>query len=427
MPTIETITFKRLSLSDGKGGPNWVMAMHESIDQLPQIYWADGTSWREANVWLCGLASNSKIDIKTVHSKAAALLSYAKWLETNDVSWLEVHGRADDRCINRFRGALILARKEGDAAASTVSNRIRVVRQLYTWLIENGLVTPSSPLWQERIVKVKFTDRFGFGRSKNVITTDLSIPYRGRNNPDLEDGLWPVSAEDRERILDCARDHAPREIYLMLLLGFHTGMRIQSIGDLKVNTILNCVQHPLQKEISTLNIGPGADPAVATKYDKTGRIEIPTSLADELRRYSFSIERITRVARAPNEDKDLLFLTKRGNRYSRHNRNTSGAINTAISDLRCVGVRLGIPALMEFKFHQSRATYATEYAVFALSVDPAGAIDMVRRNLLHKDEATTMKYIKFIKQTPLIAKISNDYTKRFFGRYHEHLRSSPRG
>ncbi|PPS24001.1 hypothetical protein BVY10_26240 [Pseudomonas amygdali pv. morsprunorum] len=76
-------------------------------------------------------------------------------------------------------------------------------------------------------------------------------------------------------------------------------------------------------------------------------------------------------------------------------------------------------ALLDFKFHQSRATYATEHATFALHIDPSGAIDMVRRNLLHKDEATTMKYIRFVKQSPVIADISNKYTKLFLGRYNE--------
>ncbi|MCD5969945.1 tyrosine-type recombinase/integrase [Pseudomonas quasicaspiana] len=419
MPTIEIITFELFSLSDCAPKRKWTQAGYGKIEQLPQIYWKDGRPWREANAWFCSLASNRSYDIKTVQSKAAALLGYAKWLEINSVSWMEIHGRKDDRCIIRYRGALILARQLGESAASTVSSRIRVIRQFYAWLINNNLVTLSTPLWQERKIQIKFTDQFGFGRSKDIITTDLAIPFRGRNDPDLEDGLWPVSIDDRERILDCARDHAPNEIYLMLLLGFHTGMRIQSIGDLKVKTVLNAVKHPLQKELSTIHIGPAASPMVATKYGVSGRIEIPTSLADELRRYSISIARLTRAARASDENQDLLFITTRGNRYSRRDRNASGAINTAMNALRKSGKRLGINALVNFKFHQSRATYATEYATFALSIDPAGAIDMVRRNLLHKDEATTMKYIKFVKQSPVISRISNKYTERFLGRCYE--------
>ncbi|RML50836.1 hypothetical protein ALQ93_200116 [Pseudomonas syringae pv. pisi] len=419
MPTIETITFELHSLSEFAPKPKWIQSEHGKVEQLPQIFWTDGRPWREVNAWLCTLASNRSSDIKTVQSKAAALLSYAKWLETNLVSWMEIHGRRDDRCIIRYRGALIMARQRGDAAASTVSSRIRVIRQFYAWVIDNRLITLSTPLWREKKIQIRFTDQFGFGRSKDVITTDLAIPYRGRNDPDLEDGLWPVSTGDRERILDCARDHAPYEIYLMLLLGFHTGMRIQSIGDLKVRTILNAVRHPLQELVSTIHIGPGARPTVATKYGITGRIEIPTSLVDELLRYSMSVERLTRAARALDENQDLLFITTRGNRYSRHDRNTSGAINTAMNALRKHGKRLGINALLDFKFHQSRATYATEHATFALHIDPSGAIDMVRRNLLHKDEATTMKYIRFVKQSPVIADISNKYTKLFLGRYNE--------
>ncbi|SFY21963.1 Site-specific recombinase XerD [Pseudomonas sp. NFR02] len=417
MALLETLIYTPSRLENAESAV-WVRSDYGRIAQLPQIFWSDGSSWREANAWLGELAANKANDIKTVHSKAAALLNYAKWLEVSKNSWMQVHGRKDERCINKFRGALILARQEGSYSASTVSSRIRVIRQFYSWIVKNNLVTLSTPLWRERRISIQFTDRYGFAKSKDVITTDLAIPLRSRKNIDLEDGLWPVSTEDREKILNCARDNAPLEIYYMLLLGFHTGMRIQSIGDIKAQTIARAIVHPLQDGISTIAIGPGADPSVATKYGKTGRIEIPTSLVQQLRVYSLSEERLLRSTRAQHQDQDILFITKAGNRYTRADRNTSGAINTAMCELRKIGKRLGINALIDFKFHQSRATYATEYATFALSIDPVSAIEMVRRNLLHKDEATTMKYIKFIKQHPLISEINNKFTKRFLGRYH---------
>ena len=53
----------------------------------------------------------------------------------------------------------------------------------------------------------------------------------------LEDGLLPVSETDRDAILDFAAENATPELYLMLALGFFTGMRLGSICDLKIQSL----------------------------------------------------------------------------------------------------------------------------------------------------------------------------------------------
>jgi hypothetical protein len=45
----------------------------------------------------------------------------------------------------------------------------------------------------------------------------------------------------------------------------------------------------------------------------------------------------------------------------------------------------------------------------------AGTLAMVKEALLHKDESTTLKYIKFVQHSPIKEAIANEFTKAFMG------------
>jgi len=419
MARIETVRYCSHRAEIGDEKIEWLpRSIGQSIDALPLIFWSNGMPWREVNLWFIEQASTQSIDIKTVQSKASALLTYAKWLEATNVSWTHFPELKYERCLERYRGALVLMRQESALAPSTTSHKIRVVVQFYKWIILKGLLSPEWPMWVSKTIGISYTDKRGYSRVQEVSTTSLAIPNRKRPHELLEDGVWPVSQLDRELILDCAERHMPIEISLILLLGFHTGMRIQTITDLKIQTITQAVPHPLMEHISLLAVGPGASPSVATKYDVTGQIEIPNLLLEQLIDYSHSIQRILRKTRANESNRDLIFLTKAGNPYARRGFDTSTAINVAMHKLRQIARKQDIKALTDFKFHQSRATFATEYAVFAVATDPQNAIAIVMRSLLQKDEATAMRYIKFAKRTPIKSQAANEFTRRFLGRYY---------
>ncbi|POC98232.1 hypothetical protein BKM16_26895 [Pseudomonas amygdali pv. morsprunorum] len=48
------------------------------VDGLPQIFWADGLPWREANLWLMLQATQARKDIATIKSKSASIYAYSK-------------------------------------------------------------------------------------------------------------------------------------------------------------------------------------------------------------------------------------------------------------------------------------------------------------------------------------------------------------
>ena len=152
---------------------------------------------------------------------------------------------------------------------------MRVVVLFYRWLRAVGLISTVWPMWHERTVGIHLTDTFGFDRTLTVNTTDLAIQNRAAPGERLEDGLLPVSSIDRNRILEFAKRQASQELFWLLTIGFYTGMRLQTITDLKIKTLENAVPDPADINLYRLSVGPGATPPVATKFGVTGKIWIP--------------------------------------------------------------------------------------------------------------------------------------------------------
>lgn len=386
---------------------------------MPQIFWADCTPWREANLWAVERATSGDASLKTVASSMNGLLNYAKFLETHDLQWFEFPTRKADRCLVQYRGALIKMRDGGQISPSTASEYMRNCVRFYRWVKCKGLLSPHLPLWRDKPYLIKYFDQVGFERTLRGVTTDLGIPNRKRQGEALEGGLLPVSAADRDAILDFAKNNSTPELYLMLAIGFFTGMRLGSVCDLKTQTLERAVPDPSAYGLLRIAIGPGASPPVHTKFGVTGQIWIPEALCNELLEYAQSLRRVTREAKAAPDNRQLLFLTRFGNSYGRRGTDQSSAVNVEMSEFRKSGIKAGLHVLRTFHFHRSRCTFGTELARLALATcsDVAIVIAMVSNALLHgpHSETTTFKYIKFVQAAPIKQALSNSFMAVFSG------------
>jgi len=412
----EFILYTPVRATVNDGAVSWEKVNNlKPINGFPQLFWSDGYPWREANLWLMLQHTTGGKDLQTIKSKSHSLHSYCKWLEETDTDWRDFPAAESDRCLVKYRGHLIKTRKASLIAPSTTTQRMRVVIQFYRWLRSQGLINPQWPMWRESFVHFRINNSFGLERTLTVSTTSLSIPNRSKVGEKLEDGLYPVSNVDRDKIVKIALEHCPYEIYLFLMAGFFTGMRIQTLAGLTIQTLENAVQDPASEDLYRIAVGPAATPSVPTKNDVTGHVWISKVLLDELKGYCYSASRLLREAKANAEHKNLVFLTKHGNPYAERNKDHSPALNVAMHSLRKAGMRNGVAALQKFKFHQTRCTFATELA--RLSIGAGGAIHaiaIVKDALLHRDEATTMKYIKFVEKYPIKISMANEFTKAFF-------------
>ncbi len=413
MATLKLINYHPFRVNIQNDQVHWTKSNHQYIEGLPQIIWQDNTTWSEANLWALEQATSFRSSIKTVRSNMSHLLAYAKWLESESIDWWHFPDRESERCLNRFRGALIQARSSGELAPSTASQRMAAVIRFYKWSRTKGLISSEWPMWKDRFVGIRLTNQFGLEHTLKVASTTLSIPNRTVAGPiQLEDGLLPLSANAMKEVLIFADKNASPELALMLRVGFFTGLRIGSITDLKVSTLQNAITIP-EVGIKTISVGPGAYPPVDTKFDVSGSVPIPNELLEMLLDYASSIRRLKRQSLSSEIDQDLLFLSRFGNNYKA---DSSSAINVEMSRLRKLALESGITAFKGFYFHRTRATYATELMRVALNaMSVSDAVEFVKGACLHKDISTTMKYVKFIETSKTMKDASDAFTKAFMG------------
>lgn len=386
------------------------------VDGLPQIFWQDATPWREANLWAHERAGSREVDLQTIQTSMRHLYAYANFLEKSVLDWRHFPHTKSQRCLVRFRGALLDARDNETIRASTATARMRAVIQFYRFAAQNNLVDRSSPMWTDRLVVVRYFDNVGFQRTLHSLSTDLSIPNRRRPGLQLEDGLLPLSNRHMDELLAFANRHVSEELNLMLQTGFFTGARIQTIACLRVQTLERAVPDPAHEGIWRLSVGPSASPPVSTKFDVQGEILIPQPLLKALKDYAYSVRRLEREAKAAPADKNRVFLTRFGNSYAQRGSDASPAINREMSSLRKIALRSGLRFMRDFHFHVTRATYGTWLTQTALGVlDPVAAISLVRDAMLHKDETTTLKYIRFIERNKAKIAAANAFTTAFLG------------
>lgn len=384
--------------------------------RIPVLVWENASPWREANLWAMQRVMEREVHPDTVRANMNSLLMYARWLEETDTSWWDFPVKKADRCLVRFRGFVIKMRDADTIAPSTASQRMRDVINFYRWLQASSFLKSSWPLWQERTINIRFVSSVGFERTMSVQTTDLHIPNRKSIGEKLEDGLLPVSAADRDQIISFVHSNGSWELYLLLTLGFYTGMRIGTLCDLKIDTIRNATPEPLNPNMYRIAVGPGARPSVKTKFGVTGSPWITAEHRDLLLRYIVSPRRQVRVKKATADSKNLVFLTKNGNPYVSGDSERSSAINVEVHTMRRKAAAQRLKVFQGFYFHRSRATFATQLTSILLPIaGVAPTLGVVMEAMLHKDEMTTLKYIKFVQRSPMKEAMANEFTKAFMG------------
>ena len=267
---------------------------------------------------------------------------------------------------------------------------MRAVVQFYRYAEAHELISPEAPMWRERSVVLPFYDAAGFKRSLVRVTTDLSIPNRSRVGVRLEEGLLPLSEAHMTQLLDCTSLGSTEELHLMLTIGLFSGARVGTISTLRIENLEQACPDPYLSGFHLIRVGPGS--GVATKFDVKGDLLIPSFLLTALKSYAYSVERLQREAKAISEDRSRLLLTIRGRPYC------GSSINRLMTDLRRNACRNGLNFMATFKFHQTRATYGTWLMKLLLGVTTVpAAIEFVKNAMLHKDESSTFKYIRFLE------------------------------
>jgi len=379
-----------------------------SIPNLPQLFWQDGSGWIEVNLWAIERLSDGRIDFETVKRTMKHLRTYAEFLETRDFDWRHFPLRKPDQPLRKFRKWLLDEVKDSAVAISTASNCMAAVIQFYRYADANELVGAQAPMWQDRLAVIPLYDSTGFKRTIVRLSSELSIPKRQRVGTVLEDGLLPLRAAHMTELLRYTAEHAVEELHRMLSVGFFTGARIGTIVTLTLASLETAREDPQVPGIYCLAVGPGTK--ISTKGSVKGEILVPSAVLKDLKRYASSTSRLLREAKANQNDKQLLFLTKSGKAYS------VDTVNRLVNEMRKKAVAFGLNFMQRFKFHQSRATFGTWLMQLLLnSGSKTDAIGIVRDAMLHKDEKTTLGYIKFLEDSRAKAYFASEFNAAFTG------------
>jgi integrase len=409
--TLEIIQIKQHKPSvpntDSPETVNWLLPLC-AANKLPMIVWASGETWGQANLWADHLAE--QLDPQTVMTSLKHLYGYAQWLEAEDIEWWHFPEKKSERCLFRFRRALVDARDGHEIAPSTASARMAAVLRFYRWAHAAELIIPRGSMWDDQEVTLKTISTFGLERTIRVMSSELKIPNRKvRGGFHLEEGLLPVTEQNRRDIQSFADRHASNELSLMLAIGFGSGLRIGTICDLKIATLKHATIDPFTGW-RRMDVGPAARPPVKTKLGVSGKVPIWEKLHTRALEYATSSRRLKRQAKAAPEHRDLLFLNRYGKPF------TQGAVTTEMCRLRSKALDEEMHIFRDFHFHRSRATFATLLMRVALKVLPVkDAVDLVRESCLHANADTTMGYVKFIEQSQAMMESADAFTEAFLG------------
>ena len=399
----------------GSGVVNWEPdTVLRSIEGLPQLFWSDGSPWREANLWAVEMGRDRRVELKTILSLFGHVHKYAIWLEEQSgigrpIDWRHFPQTKSERVLNRFRGHLIEQRDAGVLKPSTTTSRMQAVIRFYRYVAGRNFISRDAPRWQDKAVVLRYFDDAGFARTMDRVTTDLAIPNRVRHGARLEDGLLPITVQHMLELLQFAEEGASEELYLMLLIGFYTGARLGTITTLRVKALSDAMPDPAVPGMWTIPVGPGT--GIDTKFDVSGHLMLSDVLIARLKAYATSRRHLDRVIKATGEKKSYLFLTRHFKPY------TVAAVDREMVTLRRAGQAAGLKFLQGFKFHQSRATFGTWLMSICLETGTVkAAIEFVKGALFHKDERTTFGYITFIEQTKAKMEMANAFTRAFLGK-----------
>lgn len=387
------------------------------ISGFPQLFWSTGKPWEAGNFWLATFALQvvrGALSLDALVSRAYALRHYMAFLERLRMTWFWFPVvNKDKRCLFHYFHDLQGQLKRGEISYRSAKSRGKTAVNFYKAVLDYRMLSMSSDIFGEMSLAEKVSNLAGLERTIAVSKDQLKI--RGAKDiiQRVEDGLIPLDYEVQDLILDIAFESCSPEVYLMLILGFYTGMRLGTICDLKLLTLKYA--RPIGNgSFYYLSVGPSVGYApVATKFGVNGEVSIPTHVYDLLCSYVKSSRRLKRAVRASKKDGQLVFLNKNGRSYCRKGRGSSSSVNSEVMKIRNIARQRGIR--LSFKFHQTRATFGTNFVMENLDrpgVTLKAVIGMLKDMLLHTSERSTMTYIKYVQNHKAKAKWANELYQR---------------
>jgi hypothetical protein len=403
---------------------------------LPVVLCGDGTPWGEANLWLLDMLELKVLpNMLTFASIADDLAAYRRFVEDENIEWLDFAPHKLRRPTYRYNASLRLAVQASEISAGVAKRRMANVVRFYRWLMSEAAYLPAHAPWNTSDRFVDWTDEHGLNRLLKVKTTDVAIKNSSTKDPwddRIVDGghLRPLSRPEQDALLHALAAIGNTEMSLIHLVSLLSGARIQTVLTFRVHHVSRHLDETVGDDIR-LKAGPGT--GLDTKGNKRGVLHLPKWLYTRLHTYAKSERASERRKKAvggeyPNQ---LLFLSRRGAPFyePKATRDQSPAVDSLLRHAKTgqavrqfiterllpeVRARLSNPHFM-FRFHDLRATFGMNTVDGLLSrietdaTTYSSALSHLATLMWHSRLSTTEAYLNYRSNLALIESVAEGW------------------
>ncbi|ASP47411.1 tyrosine-type recombinase/integrase [Cognaticolwellia beringensis] len=330
--------------------------------------------------------------VKESFTYAKALLSWLNFIEANNINPYKPTPLHYNSPTYGYREDLLLdVNDKNDKKYTTASSYINYLRAFYEFLIRNKVVP------QKGFFKYE-TASTGH---RNVQSTDLRIRKVTKHGESLN----PLNQKQAKRALLVINTMGERDrLFLNLMIG--SGLRSQECNTM--NAELFTIEN-LHKDdsflINDIEISPRV--GVMTKNDTPRDLFITRPFFESIMDYleSEEYEDLLTLYKKSNKNKkgySPLFITKTGTAFNEYNKR-----NVWVKFKYLYEIRFG--EKLNHKPHDMRATFGTNLLKILTNEksDVIDALGFVKETMGHKNEAVTLRYIKYLKHSDMLNKAAD--------------------
>jgi len=422
--------------------------------KVPVLIQGDGLPWEIGNAYLLKIIKEKQPwDMETVRSRANYLLAFLRFLEDSNTDFMHFPIRKSERVTYVFKSEMEKFITRG-LAPHYASNIINTVVHFYRTIAKEDLIGESefeNTPFKDVHRFIKFCDERGFGRFKNVVTSDIAISHSkpSKRLDRIEDGgqLRPLRIEEQKAILSgFEAELCPYNLELMMRIALSTGARLQTVCTIRVCHIKRAYKKILKENVSSVEIqaGNGARDnghLINTKRGKLHRLIFPKKLIEDLYVYLNSEYHQSLMEKSyyGKNEINYLFLTDKSAPYyiskqeilDRQNDESHYSVNSKdFTQNKGDTVRMNLkkfrddlrelhPELGYFKFHDLRATFGMNLVrkLDSKGYKSARILTEVRTRLAHTSLATTQEYLDFEQDDEKYESVSVEFEDELFGGY----------
>lgn len=430
----------------------------DSIYNFPFLFYADGSPWYEANMYMYAIASDyRKIATATdaIQDIALCLLDYLIFCEENDLNYRDFSARrAVHRPARRYFDWLV----ENGVSAGTINNRTAKIYYFFDWLFkQHGYENNIDLVDETRSIKIYFNSGTGSGsidrklRSQTVNTSSETAPVEAGFVRDEGEDLRPLTTSEREELVEILnRAEFSADERLICQLSLFAGIRKQTALTIRMKHLKLLDNKALIDKENAYLITAGPGTGIDTKFDREYKFYIPKELAEDLIVYANCEMAQRRLKKFKNnyvkefpdldpiaDDDIYLFLSEQGNchymsksdpryKFLRKGQRPKGKRTDGLVDKIFRFASDSFPR--SFVFHWLRATFALRYYENLMVTeellvkkklrDRPRRIDQILRDVMvrlcHKNIAVTQQYLNLFENFNEIQAAQNAYETHIF-------------